>query len=143
MYTTVLTIRYVHWFIGIIKCYSFSIQLIKTSPSLSSSLNRVFLERSLLPHTGLSPLTRRSVVGLCPFSYTCSVPNCRSNYKGEPYSSFFGLSKCQDLANELIRAIYREGALALKSVYIVCIKDFSIRNTLSWCVYPIYLTFQA
>ena len=51
------------------------------------------------------------------------VPNCRSNYKGEPYTPLFSLPKCPDLANKWIRAICREGASDLKSVY-VCIKHF-------------------
>ena len=54
---------------------------------------------------------------------TCSAPNCRSNYKGEPYTPIFALPKCQDLAQKWLRAICREGASDLKSVY-VCIKHF-------------------
>ena len=54
---------------------------------------------------------------------TCSVPNCRSNYKGEGYTPVFSLPKSPDIADKWRRAICREGAFELKSVY-VCIKHF-------------------
>ena len=45
---------------------------------------------------------------------TCSVPHCRSNYKGEGYTPVFSIPTAPDLANNWLRAICREGTSALK-----------------------------
>ena len=50
-------------------------------------------------------------------------PQLRINYKAEGYSPIFSLSKSPEIADKWRRAICRQGAFELKSVY-VCIKHF-------------------
>ena len=65
----------------------------------------------------------------------CSAPNCRSNYRGEPYTPVFKLpSGPLELVDQWLRALCREDIGDLKSVF-VCSKHFLAEDIIT--SYPV------